>query len=90
MRLKRRRSGAPPPVLASGVAPEPVAVSLCDRIVDRLHAGSTPKGCRLWVKNNESKSQDQAERIVRKAKALAASGLGAHEVPQFVLAPVVV
>ena len=90
MRLKRRRLGALPPVLASGVAPEPVAVPLCERIVDRLRAGSTPKDCRLWLKANEFKSQDQAERIVRKAiKALAASGLGACKVQHFVLAPVV-
>jgi len=90
MRLKRHRTGALPPVSASGVAREPVAVALCERIVDRLRAGSTPKDCRLWLKANESKSQDQAERIVRKAKALAASELGARGVPRFDLAPVVV
>ncbi len=90
MRLKRRRSGALTPVPASGIATEPVAVSLHERIVDRLRAGSTPKDCRLWLKANESKSQDQAERIVRKAMALSASGLSACKVPQVLLASVVV
>lgn len=90
MRLKRCRPGALPPVPTSGVALEPIALSLCERIVDRLRAGSTPKDCRLWLKSNESKTQDQAERIVRKAKALAASGLGVREVPHFAIAPVAV
>ena len=89
-RLKQHRSGALPPVSVSGVAPERVAVSLCERIVDRLRAGSTPKDCRVWLKANESKSQDQAERIVRQAMALAASELCANEVPHLALAPVVV
>ena len=84
-RLRRHRTGALPPVSASGVALEPVAAFLCERTVDRLRAGSTPKDCRLWLKASESKSHDQAERIARKAKALAASELGAREVPHFVL-----
>lgn len=69
----RRRAGVRRPDLASGVVHERAAVSLHDRIVDRLRAGSTPSECRLWLKANESKSQDQAERIVRKASA--ASGM---------------
>jgi len=70
----RRRAGVRRPDLASGVVHKRAAVSLHDRIVDRLRAGSTPSECRLWLKSNESKSQDQAERIVRKASA--ASGMG--------------
>ena len=67
------------PDTTSKVVCHSVAVSLCDRVVDRLRAGSTPKECRSWLRADESKSQDQAERIVRKALAL--SGLRAGAVP---------
>ena len=77
--VARRRSGVRRPDLASGVGHERAAMSLHDRVVDRLRTGSTPRECRLWLKANESKSQDQAERIVRKASA--AAGLRVCGVP---------
>ena len=55
---------------------EGVGASLHDQVVERLRAGSKPKECRSWLKAHESKSQDQAERIVR--NALAAAELGVH------------
>lgn len=58
---------------------EGVDASLHDQVVERLRAGSKPKECRSWLKANESKSQRQAERIVR--NALAATELGVHAVP---------
>ena len=48
------------------------AESLHDRVAERLRAGATPKFCRTRLKDQESKSQDQAYRIAR--KAVAASG----------------
>ena len=76
---KRLRSDVRMPDTTSKVVCHSVAVSLRDRVVDRLRAGSTPKECRSWLRADESKSQDQAERIVRKALAL--SGLRAGAVP---------
>ena len=75
----RRRSGVRRPALASDIVHDRVAESLHDRTVDRLRAGSTPRECRLWLKASDSKSQDQAERIARKASA--ASGLRVRAVP---------
>ena len=58
--------------LAAGGSPAVAAESLHDRVVERLRGGATPKFCRAWLKDYESKSYDQAKRIVR--KAVCASG----------------
>ena len=76
---KRLRSDVRMPDTTSNVVCKSVAVSLRNRVVDLLRAGSTPKECRSWLRANEAKSQDQAERIVRKASAL--FGLRAGAVP---------
>lgn len=54
-------------------SPHPAAEpheSLCHQVVASLRGGSTPRACRLWLQRDQSRSLDQAKRIVRKAKSV--------------------
>lgn len=57
------------PLAAADVVPISTSSHQAE-VVTRLRGGATPKACRLWLQRNQSHSQEQAKRVVRRAMSV--------------------